>query len=140
MKILVDTNVVLDVWLCRKPHYIKSATVLDYVAKRKVVGYLCPTNVTTLHYLSKKELGDTAAKELISSLLSIFEIQELSKTELRMALSSKITDYEDAVLESISAAIKVASIVTRNTKDFKKSVIPAIAPEEFLSLMSVESL
>jgi predicted nucleic acid-binding protein len=57
VKVLLDTNVILDVWLARKPFCEDSANLLTNVETRELEGYLCPTTITTLHYLVKPKIG-----------------------------------------------------------------------------------
>ena len=133
MKILVDTNVILDVWLRREPFWQDSAKVLSSVESGELIGLLCPTTVTTLHSLGHKTLGETKARELIAQLLSLFELGELTKEVFDCALGSEIADFEDAVLEAVAMQSKVECIVTRNIRDFRKSRVSAKEPQEILS-------
>jgi hypothetical protein len=64
-----------------------------------------------------------------------FEIIEVNAGILKSALASEISDYEDAVIESSSVEKKIEYILTRNIKDFKKSIVSAITPEELLALL-----
>jgi predicted nucleic acid-binding protein len=72
MKILFDTNVVLDVMLLRKPFYKPATHLMIEVENNNIDGYLCSTTVTTLHYLISKLKGRKEAKARIENLLNIF--------------------------------------------------------------------
>ena len=130
MKVLLDTNVVLDVWLAREPYWRDAARLLGSIEKREIEGYVCPTTVTTLHYLGKKILGEKRTRELLASLLQIFKIGGLTSQEFEYALKSKIPDFEDAVIEAVSVGSGVNVIATRNIKDFKLSKVPAKEPSQ----------
>lgn len=132
MKIIVDTNVVLDVWMAREPFLADSAMVLSLIEAKKVTGVLCPTTVTTLHYLVKKYHGDAKARILIEELLKICSVGVFRKLEIQYALNSAITDFEDAVVEAVAIKAEADFIVTRNLPDFKKSRVPAIEPSMFM--------
>lgn len=132
MKVMVDTNVVLDVWLVREPYWQESAQLIACIEQKKLKGILCPTTVTTLHYLGKKVLGEKQARLLLKNLLDIFEIGVLSRNVFTQALESSIADFEDAVIEAVSVASKVDMIASRDLKDFKKSKIVVMQPAQIL--------
>ncbi len=131
MRVLIDTNVILDVWLAREPFWRDSAKLLGKIEQKEIDGVICPTTVTTLHYLGKKVFGDQKARKLIKSLLEISKIGTVSKGSFKKALESEINDFEDAVIESVAIIEGVDFIATRNLKDFKKSRVEAREPACF---------
>ena len=135
MKILFDTNVILDVMLLRKPFFESSALILAEVERKNIEGFVCSTTITTIHYLVEKSKGRKEALAQIKNLLKIFQVSQVDKSCLESALSSKIKDYEDAVLEGSASIERVDGIVTRNEKDFKKSKLNIYNPEELLKIL-----
>jgi predicted nucleic acid-binding protein len=132
VKVMFDTNVILDVWMAREPHWKEAAELVGHIEQGKATGYLCPTTITTLHYLGKRVLGEKQARALVSILLDLFEVGHLTPLVFRDALNSRITDFEDAVIEAVSVASKVDVIATRNLKDFRRSRITARSPIQIL--------
>lgn len=132
MKVLLDTNVILDVWLTREPFWRDSAAVLAKVEKKKMDGVISPHTITTLHYLGKKVLGEERARELLNLLLDICKVGNTSSKTFKIALRSEVSDFEDAVIEAVSESSKVDFIVTRNINDFKRSRIKALEPSEVI--------
>ena len=132
MKVLVDTNVILDLWLARESFWRDSAKLIVKIEKKEISGVICPTTITTLHYLGKKVLGEERARKLIRSLLEIAKVGNVSKAAFRNALESQIIDFEDAVIESVAITEKVDYIASRNLKDFKKSRVNAKEPADFI--------
>lgn len=130
MRVLIDTNVILDVWLAREPFLKESAKLVSAAESGLITGIICPTTVTTLHYLVKKVKGDAKARSLIDSLLQICEMGSLRKKEIAVALESKMNDFEDAVIEAVALESKADVIATRNLADFKKSRVPAREPQK----------
>ena len=128
MKVVIDTNVILDVWLARDPFFIDSARVLSAAEIKTISGVICPTTVTTLHYIVKKYRGEAKARELLESILKICSVGVFRKMEVMGALNSEITDFEDAVVESVALKTGANFIVTRNLADFKKSRVPVVEP------------
>ena len=132
MKVLVDTNVILDVWLAREPFWRDSAKLIGRIEERKVEGYVCPTTITTLHYLGKKVLGEKKARKLLGQLLELFQVGEIRSDEFVFALKSKVKDYEDAVIEAVGVREKVDVIATRDVDDFKNSQVPSLEPSQLI--------
>ncbi len=130
MRVLLDTNVILDVWLAREPFWRDSASVLAKAETKKIEGWICPTTITTLHYLGRKIIGEKKTRELLKQLIKICKVGKMSKETFSRALESEVSDFEDAVIESVSIGCGIDVIATRNTSNFRKSQIPAKEPSE----------
>ncbi|MDA1055411.1 MAG: PIN domain-containing protein [Planctomycetota bacterium] len=133
MRILVDTNVVLDVLLDRKPFADAAARVLALVEESRIEGFLCATTVTTIDYLLGQALAPDKARAALQRLLDLFEIAPVNRPVLEQALRSDVSDFEDAVLEQSARLVSADAITTRNLTDFKKSSVTAFDPPELLS-------
>jgi len=134
VKILVDTNVVLDLLLDRSPFSDSAASIFALVENSEVEAALCTTTVTTIDYLLTRSLSRDVARMALHRLLELFEIAPVNRSVLEEALQSQMTDFEDAVLSYAANLIGAAAIVTRNTKDFRNSPVNALDPAEFLSV------
>ncbi|MGA3169982.1 MAG: PIN domain-containing protein [Chthoniobacteraceae bacterium] len=121
MRLLLDTNVVLDVLLARAPFDADGARIMSAVETGAAEGFLCATTVITIHYLAAKAVGRKTAEKHIGSLLRIFNIAAVTDVVLSSALGSKAKDFEDAVLLEAARAVSADAIVTRNPSDFRKS-------------------
>jgi predicted nucleic acid-binding protein len=130
LRILVDTNVVLDVLLDRQPHVAASAEILSRTEAGELIGCLCATTVTTVHYLAAQAVGAERALGEVRKILSLFEIAPVNRTVLEAALELGFSDYEDAVLHEAARQVNAQGIVTRNRSDFKRSALPVYTPEE----------
>lgn len=135
MKILFDTNVILDVMLLRDPFLRAATSLLAEVEKKNIEGFVCSTTVTTIYYLVSKTKGSKEAKKQVENLLRLFNVTHVEKRELESALYSDILDYEDAVLHESALGENLNGIVTRNTKDFRNSKITVFNPEELLKIV-----
>jgi predicted nucleic acid-binding protein len=137
LKLLLDTNVVLDVMLDRKPHVAASAKVF---AAAEIGGFeasLCATTITTIHYLATKALGAKVAAREITRLLEIFRIAPVTEVVLKAALQTKTPDYEDAVLFEAARASGMNGIITRNADDFPKTNLPIYLPVDVVVLLGL---
>lgn len=136
MKLLFDTNVILDVLLNREPFVNEATQLFCAVEEGMLQGVLAATTVTTIFYLSTKALGQVAAKKAINSLLSLFEIAAINRIVLEDALTLEFTDFEDAVIYQAAYHANAHGIVTRNTKDYKKSKLPVYNPAELITFLN----
>ena len=132
MKVLLDTNVILDVLLDREPFSAAASLLLAKAERGEIAGFACATTITTIYYLAAKMLGAKIASSHVQSLLSLLSVAPVNKLVLENAVASKFRDVEDAVLHEAALLAGVQHIVTRNAADFKNSLIPIHEPEEFL--------
>jgi len=132
MKILVDTNVILDVLLEREPHYHASAEVLKLCGMR-IIGLVAASQTTDIFYLLRRNGKDPdSAKEILKKLTDNVKVIDVTAGDVKNALASKMSDYEDALLAYGARRQKADYIITRNEKDFVNSPVPALAPKTFL--------
>ncbi|WDN88777.1 hypothetical protein BuS5_01745 [Desulfosarcina sp. BuS5] len=135
MKVLFDTNIIIDVLLDRKPFSEHASYLMSRVERSEINGFLCATTVTTIHYLLSKYLDKEKAIDSINSIMALFEIASVNRLVIENALKSKFSDFEDSVLHESARHAGAEYIITRNIKDFKKSKIPAYTATEFLSML-----
>ena len=140
MKVLFDTNIILDVLLNREPFIGKSAQLVGLVEQKKIEGYLCATTITTLDYLLCKTLGHKQASLAVHKLLSIFNIADVNAMVLRLAIHSEFKDFEDAAQYFSGECCVVDALVTRNIKDYKASQYPVYTPDMLLKAFEVYTL
>ena len=133
MRVLVDTNVVLDVLLAREPHIQSATEVFALIERSQIDAAICATTVTTVHYLLTQSLEPNDARNALCGLIELFEIAPVNRPVIEQALQSRIADFEDAVLEQAARLVGAEAIITRNTKDFRKSTVKALDPLAFLS-------
>ena len=135
--ILVDLNIILYA-LNKDTFFEESARIIDLCEKRKLKGYVCAHEITTLSYfLEKKSKNIKKNKFIISNILDIFSVLNINKEILKEALFSEIDDYEDAVIDVSALHNEIDYIVTKNMKDFKKSKTKVLTPGEFLVLEKI---
>jgi len=139
LKILFDTNIILDVLLNRKPFVELSVNLVSSVENKTIEGYLCATTITTLDYLISKSRNRETAKIEIQKLLTLFQIADVNSTVLTMAINSGFTDFEDAVQYFSGKCSNIDGLVSRNTKDYKKAVLPIYTPDELWSIISTHT-
>lgn len=132
MKILVDTNIFLDVILIRKPHYENSAKVWSFVSEKRMVGCISAISINNLHYILLKQKDSKSVGALIDQLLDEFNVIPLTRRIIQEARKIEEKDFED-MIQFVSARNSGCDyIVTRNVKDFPKEEVIPIEPVNFL--------
>ena len=135
MKIMIDTNVVLDVLLKREPFFQSSYEVLKRSALEQIEGFVSATAATDIFYLLRRALKDNqAAKDSREKLLQLVGFADALGEDVHAAIASNMADFEDALVSAIAERYHMDYIVTRNSKDFRESSIKALTPQEFLNL------
>jgi predicted nucleic acid-binding protein len=135
LRLLFDTNIVLDLLLDREPFSTRVAAVLSAVEKGMLSGYLCATTITTVHYLASKAVGAKKAKRELGKLLSLFEIAPVNRAVLEAALRSKFPDFEDAVIHEAALHVGVDGIVTGDIRGLKRATVAVYSPDELIRVL-----
>ena len=121
MRVLIDTNIILDVLFDRQPFVEDAVKLWQLVEAERVIGCLTATTLTNIFYIARKQLGTERTREVIADLLAVFEICPVGKEILSDALSLPFVDYEDAVQEAVAQQAGVDAIITRNLSDYTYS-------------------
>jgi predicted nucleic acid-binding protein len=137
MKVLFDTNVILDLLLTRQPFDVPAAQLVAKVERNEITGYLCATTITTIYYLVTKKLDKKRAANAVSNLMQLFEVAAVSRQTLANALALPFPDYEDAVLYEAGRAVGVDAIATRNLTDFAQAQLPTYEPQMLIALLQM---
>lgn len=133
MKVLIDTNVILDVLCAREKFLEASSTVWKYCEVNKLEGYISALSVPNIVYILRKELTPEKTQQIIEQLFLIFNVADLKSDDLKKAAAMKASDYEDFLQMICAARIKADFIITRNIRDFIDSKVTAITPSELLA-------
>ena len=135
MKLLIDTNVVLDVLLRREPFSKTAAEVLNLTQRDDVREYVSASAITDIYYIANKQLKDRAAvRDLLERLLKIVSVAAVSEQEIRNALNLTWADFEDSVQYSVALLNEMDGIVTRNPDDYQEANMRIWLPEQTLEL------
>lgn len=134
MKVFVDTNIVIDLLINRKPFSEDAERIFSLCENGKIQCFVSASSITDIYYISKKYLKDKdKTKCVILDLLSIVDIIDVTKHDVLNALLSEFNDFEDALQYYCACKEKLDFIITRNLKDFKSSKIVALKPQDFLN-------
>lgn len=137
MRILFDTNVLLDVLADRPPFAEVAASLFAAVERGRLSGVVVATSVTTVHYLLRRSKGGPAADASVALMLQLFDVAAVDRAVLTRAVEVSWRDFEDAVLHEASLADGVEGIVTRNGPDFEAARIPVYSPAELVQMLDL---
>ena len=132
MKVLIDTNVILDVLYKREGFYEDSLKIWKLCEIRKLDGYISALSIPNIVYILRRELDPEKTLEVINNINLVFKIYDLKSEIIMQAAEKKTKDYEDALQMVTAQKLKASFIVTRNIKDFTGSKIIAVKPSELL--------
>ena len=133
MKILIDTNIIIDVLERRQPFFQDSYRVIQLGLQGKLETFMSAAAVTDVYYVISRSIGDVKkAREKIIALTTLIKICDTSAKDITVGLNLNISDFEDTVIASIAKREKADFIVSRNEADFAGSPIPAISTTRLL--------
>jgi len=137
-RIFIDTNVMLDFLGERKPFYESIAKIATLGEKGKLTLVVSPISFATVNYLLTKFENSKIAREKLRKFKIISEICSLDEQTIEKGLNSSFKDFEDALQYFSATEFDCELIITRNGKDFKKSLLPVMTPNEFLKSLIIK--
>ena len=127
MRVLLDTDVLIDVALKRDPFVASAAEVLNWTEDSPGQGAVAWHSLSNIAYLVRPD-----ARPFLQNLLQFIEVATVGTREAKQALSFPMNDLEDALQAAAALAFDAHYIVTRNLNHYRNSPIPALSPGQFL--------
>ncbi len=129
--IFMDTNVVIDFLANRQPFALDAARLFDLAIDHKATIFISAVSYNNIYHVLRQSLASKATIKLLEELAEMTEIADVTGAIIRQSLETDSKDYEDAIQYYCALSLSTIDlIVTRNTKDFKKSVLPVLTPGE----------
>ena len=124
MRLLLDTNIVLDVFLKRQPFYEASKNIMDLSKFEQFDEYVSASTATDIYYITSKNIKDAqATRNLLNQMLKTIHISAVMEDDIKNALHLSWKDFEDAVQFSVASSYEMDGIITRNKDDFQQAEI-----------------
>ena len=141
MKIIfLDTNVIIDFLADRRPFSLTAAEIFNASLTSKVKIFISAVSFNNIYYILRQSLSHSETLRLLEELSEMTEIVDVTKTIIKKSLKSEFKDFEDAIQYNCALTIsKIDFIVTRNSKDFKKSILPVMNPQEAIGIINSTS-
>ena len=140
MDLMIDVNVILDHIGRREPFYELSRRVCLLGITGEARTYISANMATDIYYLLRKDYGSYEAQRMIEEDLSFLRIVGLSSDDVREALAQKWSDFEDCLVAQCASRVHADYIITRNVKDFTRSSIRAITPEQLFKELEARGM
>lgn len=133
MRVLVDTNIILDFLLEREPFKEEAEALFEAIGNQQIIGYVTATTVTDIFYLVRRQTRSLERARLaVIETLDVMKICHVDYHRLEAAITSDLKDFEDAVQLACAIAENLEAIVTRNTQDFVGATLPILSVNQLL--------
>jgi len=133
MKILIDTNVLIDYLSGREPYFTLADEIIKLCRDKKIVGYMAAHSVPNMFFILRKEYTGEERRTMIKSLFDMLSVSGIDEKTLLPALDREnFKDFEDCLQDECAVAVSADYVVTRNVKDFINGKVTALTPEDFL--------
>ena len=133
MRVLLDTNVILDLMLERDPWRAEAEAIAEAGADGRLQAHACASSITDIFYISRKLVGAEKARRIVRNCLDNLQVLSVTRDLLDSAERRGGSDYEDDLQIECASEDRLDAIVTRNPKDFAGSPILVLTPAELLA-------
>ncbi len=136
-RVLVDTNVLLDLMIEERPGSNAAAALMDLIKQERIRGIVSTCSLKDLYYIARKHFEDDLVREWIRFFMNSFSVASVDRPTCDIAINSDEPDFEDGIIRATAELEHVDFILTRDTKAFTKSSARRINSETFIELFAV---
>ena len=137
MKVYIDSDVILDYLYEREPFCTNSKIIIALIEKKIITGHISSLILWNIYYVLSKYLGGKKARKKIRLFRSLIEIIAIDGKIIDQGLNSNIRDFEDSIQYYAARSANVDFLITRNKKDYPKTGLNIMNPDEFVKIMEV---
>ncbi|MFB6098051.1 MAG: type II toxin-antitoxin system VapC family toxin [Salinibacter sp.] len=136
MRIIFDTNVLVDAAVRERPYHREAVGLVNFVEHDRLNGVLAPLSLGTLWYLGT-DIYESDPRPLIRDLNQLMDLAPMGRSVLVRALDyDSDTDFEDMYLAEAGLSVGAEGIVTRNESDFAPTDLTAYQSAELIQILS----
>ena len=144
MRVLLDTNVVVDVLQRHEPWFSNGQKIFYAIANKQIIGCITAKEAADIHFFSRKQFTgqenvDAKARQVMTKLYALFKLIDTLGIDCQNAIAIESNDYEDAIMIESAVRSGLDCIVTRNPEHFNVSPIPVYSPSEFAQKLNEPS-
>lgn len=136
MRVLVDTNVILDLFLEREPFVNDAEALFKAIETQQLGGFVTATTLTDIFYIVRKQRNREIAKQAIFRILTAMQVCTVDRSILEAAISSQMPDFEDAIQLACAMSENLDAIVTRDVQDFTRTNLPILSAGTLIARLS----
>jgi len=134
MRVLLDTNIMLDFLLVREPFVNDADALFAAIESQRIEGFVTATTLTDIFYIVRRETRSIdRAREAVSRSMALMQICPVNRRILEAAFASNLSDFEDAVQLACAIAQSLDAIVTRDPQGFAGASLPILSARELLA-------
>ena len=135
MRVLFDTNVIIDAAVPARASHEVALRLLSEVDRGRISGLVAPTSLSTCWYVATAH-HEVDPRPLFETLETIFDFALMNRAALRMALGAEPeADFEDVYLAAAGKEAGAEVVVTRNEEDFAGGPLTPYGPETLTSMI-----
>lgn len=136
MKVLIDTNVIIDLIAVRDPFFRSAKSIFELCGQKKPEGYIAAHSLTNAYYILRKYRSDAERRSMLLKICEIVSVVGVDGSKVINALKrNEFPDFEDCLQDECAVECGADYIITRNVKDFSQSKVPPITAEDFIKLI-----
>jgi predicted nucleic acid-binding protein len=132
VKVLIDTNVIVDVALEREPFYAESDRILTFVEEGQIQGYVSASTFSDLYYIIRRDKGRDWTLDFLRQLATFCQVATVDNSVISIALTCNFKDFEVAIQYSSAVINLIDAIVTRNPRDFPVNTPRIVTPNQLI--------
>ncbi|NJL37310.1 MAG: PIN domain-containing protein [Leptolyngbyaceae cyanobacterium SM1_4_3] len=136
MKVLIDTNILVDVALDRNPFFDQSEQIVRLAEQRQIEGYISASTFSDLYYVIRRVKGRDWTFQFLQQMSAICQIATVDQAVISMALTLNFRDFEDAIQYSTAVVNQLDAIATRNPQDFAEAALQVMAPDALIQTLT----
>jgi len=131
-KLLLDTNIVLDLLAHRMPFYTEAAILFSLADKKKIKLSISALCLADVNYILSKQKPEREVRKILRKFKVLVNVLPFDDKISDLALNSEFRDFEDAIQYLTALENDQDLIITRNQSDFRESKIPVMTAGEFI--------
>jgi predicted nucleic acid-binding protein len=135
MRVLLNTNVILDLMRERDPWRTEAAAIAEAGADGRLQSHVCASAITDIFYISRKLVGADQGRRIVRNCLDLLHVVSVTRDLLDAAERRGGSDYEDNLQIECACDARLDAVVTRNPRDFTGSPVPVLTSAELLALL-----
>ena len=133
-KVFVDTDLCIDLLSGRKPFNSTAEILFSLADTGKIKIYVSSLSFANIDYVLRSQYSTTHSRQIIGKFKTLVNVLPVNGKTIDLAVASDFNDFDDAIQYCCAIENGLTTIVTRNIKDFKKSLIKVLTPETFISI------
>ena len=136
MRVLLDTNVVLDLLLQRDPWRAQAEALAQAGAEGRIQPHVSASSITDIFYISRRLVGAEQARRVVRACLDSLQVVGVTRELLDAAERRPGLDLEDNLQIECAVAAGLEAIVTRDPRGFAGSPVAVLTPAELLARLA----